>query len=364
MFCLLAAMCLCQLSLQACTGIKLRAKDGAIVHGRTLEFGVKVDTSIAVFPRGYAFQSTTPTGPGYSYNSKFAAVGAIAFGNMAILDGMNEMGLAVGTFYFPGYADYAVISPENQSKALSPIDFPNWIVCSFASVDEVKKALDSVVIAPTVIPQWGKTAPPPFHYIVYDKSGACLVIEPIGGKLVTYDNPIGTFTNSPTFDWHMTNLRNYINLTPFNVNPYKVDGLELAPFGQGAGLVGLPGDFTPPSRFVRAAIFSMTAVPSANADAAVFQAFHVLNQFDIPVGSAREKEKGVTAFDYTLITSVKNPQSLRYYFRTFDDQTIRFVDLRTFDLDAKVIKQASTSQYSQPAVEFVIYSTLPDRRGE
>lgn len=335
--------------LEGCTGIKLTAKDGGIVHGRTLEFGIKVDTDVAIIPRNFDFVGTTPEGPGLVYKAKYATIGAIAFNIPAIMDGMNEKGLAIGTFYFPGYAGYSQITSENQSKALSPIEFSNWIVTQFATVEEVLAGLPNVVIAPLVTKEWG-SAPPPFHYIVYDKSGKSIVIEPMNGKLVTYENKIGVFTNSPTFDWHMTNLRNYINLTPVNVKPLKVDGLKLAPFGQGSGMVGLPGDFTPPSRFVRAAIFSITAIPSDNANEGVFQAFHILNQFDIPVGLAREKVDGVVYTDNTLITCVRNPQSLKYYFRTYDDEAIKVVDLKKFDLNAKSIKRAATGGRN-PAID-------------
>lgn len=325
------------MNLEACTGIKLVAKNGSQVHGRTLEFGIVVDISSAVIPQGYSFKGTTPKGAGLSYTSKYGAVGAIAFDDPALMDGLNEKGLAVGTFYFPTFAGYSEITEENQSKALSPVEFPNWILTQFATVEEVKAALQDVVIAPTITKNWGP-APAPFHYIVYDKSGKCLVIEPINGKLVTYENKIGTLTNSPAFDWHMTNLRNFINLTPFNVKPITLDGVALEPFGEGSGMVGLPGDFTPPSRFVRAAIFSTTAIPSATAEEAIFQLFHILNQFDIPIGVARVKIGDVTYSDQTQLTCSRDPQSLKYYFRSYNDPTIKVIDLKQFDLHAKKIK--------------------------
>jgi choloylglycine hydrolase len=327
--------------IDACTGIKLTAKDGSIVHGRTLEFGLPLDSFIAVIPRGYQFIGTTPKGDGLSYSVKYAAVGAILFDDIAILDGINEKGLAVGTFFFPGFAQYAPITDQNQSRALSPSEFPHWIVTQFASVDEVKSALKNVLIAPTTVSGWGNE-PPPFHYIVYDQSGKCLVIEPLNGQLITYDNPLGVFTNSPTFDWHLTNLRNFINLRSVNAPPVTINGMTLAPFGQGSGLVGLPGDFTPPSRFVRAAIFSIAAIPSDRSEEAVTQAFHILNQFDIPVGAVRSLDKGNVHSDYTMVTCVRDPKTLRYYFKTYQDQTIRMVDLSSFDLNAKTIKKMST----------------------
>ena len=329
-------------NVNACTGMKLTAQDGSVVNGRTLEFGVEVDSQVVVVPRNFEFAGTTPKGPGLKYKAKYAALGMIAFDDPAIMDGINEEGLAIGTFYFPGYAGYTPITAENQSKALSPVEFSNWVLTQFATLQEVIEGLQSVVIAPTVSKGWG-TAPPPFHYIVYDKNGHALVIEPMDGKFRVYENPIGVLTNSPTFDWHLTNLRNFINLSPENVPPITLSGVELAPFGQGSGMVGLVGDFTPPSRFIRAAIFSGTAIPSKNAESAVFQLFHILNQFDIPVGAVRQVNDGVTHSDSTLATSVKDPHSLKYYFRTYDDQSIKYVPLKTFDLNAKSIKKAETT---------------------
>lgn len=328
-------------SSEACTGLKLTAKDGSNVHGRTLEFGIVVDSSVAVVPRDYSYTASTPLGNGMNYKTKYASVGTVCFDSTAIMDGMNEKGLSVGTFYFPGYAGYTPTTKENLSKSLSPIDFPNWILSQFATVEEVKEGIKNVVIAPTIVNGWGTTSAP-FHYAVYDKSGKAISIEPINGVLEVRDNPLGTYTNSPNFDWHMTSLRNYINLTPINVKPLDVKGLVLAPFGQGSGMVGLPGDFTPPSRFVRASIYAITAIPSENADQAVFQLFHILNQFDIPVGVARSKENGVTYSDFTQATVVHNPNDLKYYFRTYDDQSIRLASLSSFDLNAKEIKKLST----------------------
>lgn len=345
-FMLATVICAGMSHLEACTGIKLVAKDGSIVSGRTLEFGVMVDTSAVVVPRGYKFVGSTPNGNGLSYTSKYAVLGAMAFNNPAIMDGINEKGLMIGMFYFPGFAEYMPLTAENQAKALSPIDFSNWIITQFATVDEVKAALPSVAVVPTVMKGWGST-PAPFHYFVMDKSGKSLVIEPIGGKLVTYDNPIGVLTNSPSFDWHMTNLRNFINLSPDNSKPITMDKVVFAPFGQGSGMVGLPGDFTPPSRFVRAAIFSATAIPSANSEEAVYQAFHILNQFDIPVGIARQVSDGVTHTDYTLLTAVRDPQTLKYYFKSYDDQNIQVIDLKQFNLDAKNIVSITTAGSSR-----------------
>jgi choloylglycine hydrolase len=322
----------------ACTGMRLTAKDGTSVHGRTLEFATKVDLTLAVIPRHYRFVGTTAEGKGITYVSKYAAVGAMAFDIPALMDGLNEKGLAVGTFYFPTFAGYSNLTKDNQNRALSPIEFPNWILSQFETVEEVKKALSQIVIVPIVSTKWGNTSPP-FHYIVYDKKGGCLVIEPLDGKLVATDNPLGVFTNSPSFGWHMINLRNYIHLDPFNAPSAKILDVTLPPLGSGSGLLGLPGDFTPPSRFVRAAFFSSMADNPPNAEEAVFELFHLLNPFDIPLGSVRDQKDNHTYNDQTQVTTVRDPEALNYYFKTYEDQTIKKVNLKKFDFNAKTIKK-------------------------
>jgi choloylglycine hydrolase len=337
----------------ACTGIMLRNADGSIVHGRTVEFGIPLAIDFAIVPRGYGFTGMTPMGDGKKWTAKYGALGAIVFGNLGIMDGVNEKGLAIGAFYFPTMAEYTPTTADNQSKSMSSIDFSNWILTSFASVDEVRAAVESgeVAVAPTLLPGWPQTVQP-FHWIVYDKSGKALVIEPLGGKLVVTDNPLGVLTNSPSFDWHMTNLRNYIALNPRDVPPVKIDGKTLQSFGMGAGMLGLPGDFTPPSRFVRAAVFSATALPVADAKAGIFSGFHLLNNFDIPYGSARTTDaKGGVHADQTIFTVMRDPQNLRMYYKSYEDQTLRVVDLNRFDLDAKDVMRLSTATDTQPVVD-------------
>ena len=148
-------------------------------------------------------------------------------------------------------------------------------------------------------------------------------------------------TNSPTFDWHMTNLSNYVNLTVTNVPTVDVGGKEIKGLGQGSGMLGMPGDFTPPSRFVRAVAFSKSALPVETAREGVLQAFHILNQFDIPKGAARGLEHGKEVADYTLWTSASDLKNLRYHFRTFDNSRIRMIDLKAVDFDAKEIRTIS-----------------------
>jgi choloylglycine hydrolase len=328
----------------ACTGIRLKAADGGIVTGRTLEFGFYIPTDIVAVPRGQKFSSDTPIGPGLAWAGKYAVVGAALQGTAAVIDGMNEKGLSVGLFYFPSFANYADTTKETQAKSVAIADFAIWVLTNFAVLDEIRAAVGpgGVVIAPTLVHGF-PPEPQPVHFVVYDSTGASIVIEPLDGKLKVFDDPIGVITNSPNFDWHMTNLRNYIALNPRNVPPVTVDGTTFRQNGQGSGMLGLPGDFTPPARFVRATVFSATAIPSKTAGEAVFQLFHILNNFDIPVGVAREEHDGVLNTDYTMLTTARDPQTLKFYWKTYDDQTIRSVDMHALDLDAKAIVRVSTA---------------------
>jgi choloylglycine hydrolase len=311
----------------ACTTLLITAKDGAVVSGRTMEFGFDVHSEVMVVPAGTAMTGSLPDGTkGISYSTKYGMIGANAMGFDVIVDGINEQGLFVSDLYFPGYAGYANATSANGSRAMASYELGNWLLGNFATVDEVRAHIADIVLVNTGVEALG--GPPPLHFIVRDRSGKSLVIEPVDGQLKVYDNPVGVMTNSPSFDWHLTNLRNYIGLTPQNAAPIELGGnLTLPQFGQGSGMVGLPGDASPPARFVRAVAYSQTALPVKTASEAVLQVFHIMNNFDIPLGSVRDKSGGVVHVDYTVWTSVADLKNDRWYFRTYNDQAIRLVDL-------------------------------------
>ncbi len=315
----------------ACTGISLKAGDGAAIRGRTLEFGFPMQSKVIVVPAGQEMSGTLPDGgKGLIYKSRYAIVGANALGLPVILDGINDQGLSVGLFYFPNYAKYADVTPENASHALAPQEFGIWALANFATVDEVREAVKDIVLVPTPAPGLGSPqgAVAGAHFFLQDRSGKSLVVEPVDGTLKVHDAPLGVMTNAPTYDWHMTNLVNYINLSVKDVDKVKVGPVTVNAFGSGAGLLGLPGDFTPPSRFVRAVVYSQSAAPNATADDAVLSAFHILNQFDIPKGAVVNSAIGEPVDEITEWTSVADLKNLRWYFRSYDDQSIHMVDLK------------------------------------
>jgi choloylglycine hydrolase len=340
---------------QACTGIRLIAEDGGVVTARTLEFGFDLHSEVMIIPAGTSLTGTLPDGgKGISYKTKYGIAGANAEGMTAIVDGINDQGLYVGVFYFPGYASYSDATKDNAARAMAPHEYANWLLGNFATVEEVKANFNKVVLVPVVVDAIEQ--PAPVHFVVHDRSGKSVVIEPSDKSLKIFANPLGVMANSPTFDWHLTNLRNYVNLTATNVPPIELGGVKLAQFGQGSGLRGLPGDFTPPSRFVRAVAFSQSAIRSATAAQAVLQAFHILNNFDIPYGAVREVDNGQVHAETTTWTSAADLKNLRWYFRTYDDQSIRSVDLAKALAAAqgkiRLIKMAAPQPVSDVSTNF------------
>lgn len=310
----------------ACTGIRLKAQDGSIIYARSMEFGIDLKSEAIIIPRDYKFVGDTASGkPGLAWQARYAVVGLNGAGQELVVDGLNEKGLASGIFYFPSYAQYQDVAPAEESQSLAPWQVVTWILTNFANVDEVRAGLAQVKVGNVEFAPMKMT--PPMHFIVHDETGQSLVIEYVGGELKLYDNPIGVVTNSPTFDWHITNLRNYVNLTATNLPPVDLAGLKLGQLGQGSGMLGLPGDFTPPSRFVRAVALSQATLPGVTGDDTVRQAFHVLDSFDIPLGTVRSGDNGQTAYEYTQWTSASNLKSRSYYFHSYDNRRIRRLDL-------------------------------------
>jgi choloylglycine hydrolase len=324
----LAAMLVANQPALACTGGALIAKDGGVAVGRTLEFGEPLSSVLAVWPAGSELAGLTPSGnKGIAWTSKYGFLGPTAATNSDMLiDGINEQGLNVGLFYFPGYAQYAEPTPENSAKGMAPAQVAAWILGSFATVAEVRENIGKIALLPVVLDLIGIV--PDLHIKVQDPSGACIVIEPRGGKLLVHENPVRVLTNAPEFPWHLTNLNNSLNLTSGYPANRKIGDLKLSPFGMGGGSVGLPGDFTPPSRFVRMAFYLQNAEPQQSSGEAVGTMFHFLNNFDIPPGTAMPPSGTSEKYpDYTSWTVVSDLAKKQYHWKTYGNQSVRVIDL-------------------------------------
>ncbi len=352
---LVAALTSCALlwstAAPACTSFAITAKDGSRLYGRTMEFGVDMKAQVTVIPRGLALAGSLPNAAkGKQWTSKYAAIGMNGFGLPVIIDGFNEKGLAGGALFFPGSAQLTAAKDAPAGKALATWEFIGWALTNFATVAEVRAAIAAgdLSVVDTVQPDLGVA--PPLHYTLHDVTGASIVVEPIGGKLVVQDNPYTVFTNAPDYTWQATNLRNYATIDPGFPKPMKVMGQPLVPFSTGEGMRGLPGDQSSPARFVQAVALVATLVPGADADANVRNAEHVLNHFDIANGSTGEYSgiKGQGAFELTYWTTISDMTNRRLYFKTYDNQALRYVNLSDFDLDAKAVRYVPTTQRYAP----------------
>lgn len=311
----------------ACTGIVLHAQDGATIPARTMEFSFDVQSNILIIPAGTKINKLImdDENQGGSYTAKYGFTGANALDKPIVVDGVNEKGLYFGAFYFNHLAEFEQLTDANRSEAISSEELGNYILSQFQSVAEVKEALPELTLVGTWIKEINSFAP--FHYAVSDRNGDSVVIEFTKAGLNIYDNTVNVVTNNPTYDWHLTNLNNYVGLTAENRGSQMVGRQKVSPFGEGTGLFGMPGDHTSPSRFVRATAFANSSLPPKTADDAVFSAFHILNHFDIPKGSIREGIKDDLSTDYTVWTSVVDTQNPTYYYKTYISQQVEKIDL-------------------------------------
>jgi len=325
----------------ACTGIRLLAKDGSTVYGRTMEWGAfDLNSRVSIVPRGYAFTGLTPDGyNGKKWQAKYGFVALDMLEEDLFADGMNEKGLAVGLFYHPGYASYTEYDKAQANNTITAVDVVSYILSQFSTIEEVKSGLQSVKVVPVVEKAIG--IPVQAHWMVTEPSGKSIVIEYLDHKLHIFDNPLGVITNAPSYDWHMTNLRNYINLSAVALPTKKIQDLNFAPLGGGSGMIGLPGDFTPPSRFVRAVAWSQTHRPLKDSDEAIYELFRILDNFNVPLGAAEGsngdgvKLKGMRSS--TIWTTGWDISKKVLYFHTQHNRRVRKVEIDKMNFSKKDI---------------------------
>jgi choloylglycine hydrolase len=321
-------------SVLACTGITLKALDGSVVFGRTLEWGsFDLHSRLTIIPRGYKYVTHMPDSkPGLAWTAKYGVVGIDAVEKDIVVEGMNEKGLAVGLFYLPGFAVYQAYDPAHAAQSIGPTDVGQYLLTTCATVDQVRAAISAVHVVPVVEPALGFAAP--VHFIVTEPSGKAIVIEYLKGKLNIFDAPLGVITNAPSYDWHEINLRNYINLSPVALPGKNIGDLNFKPLGGGSGMIGLPGDFTPPSRFVRAVAFSKTARPTATGAETIYEMFRILDNFNVPLGAAEgtggdDRTQGMRSA--TIWTSASDTRDRIFYYHTQHNRRVRMINLNEID---------------------------------
>lgn len=299
-----------------CTAMTIQTLQGDVYFGRTMDFSYPLDPELYIVPRGYKWSNLLNT---HKIRNQYRIMGiGQDISPVIFADGVNEMGFSAAVLYFPGYAKYDPIIPKETPRfSLAAVEVVNFLLGLCASVEQAASMLRTVRIVGVEDAVTGSVAP--LHWMIADKTGRCMVIEKMEDGLHLIDNPIGVLSNSPDFLWHMTNLRNYMDITPFQQEEQIWGTLRLTPFGQGAGTFGLPGDYTPPSRFVRTA-YQKSHIPlPSNQEEAICACFHIMESVTIPKGIVMTDRQ--TA-DYTQYTSFISLSSQEYFFRTYENSQI------------------------------------------
>ncbi len=273
----------------ACMSFQMPAKDGSVMIGRTMEMGVDCHWKLGVVPRNKEFVSPAPGGKnGVAWKNQFGYVGITGFGmDNLVAEGMNEAGLAYSVLWYEPNVKYQEVAPGEENRALAVTLAGSWILGSFSTIEEVKKAVADVKMWGDVVPALHMS--PPGHVALYERSGKSAVLEFDNGKLNIYDNPLGVLTNAPSFPWHMNHLRQFIGMSNENPEPRKIAGMTFIPTGHGAGMIGLPGDLTPPSRFVRLTVTTQFADKPGDAKDSLKVCQHIVNAFNIVSGMVVDK---------------------------------------------------------------------------
>ncbi|MCL4416652.1 MAG: choloylglycine hydrolase family protein [Patescibacteria group bacterium] len=315
-----------------CTNLRIKSKSNDVVIGRTMDLYFDLKSQLTFFPQSTSFTSRAPEGKnGLTWQGKYAFLGLNSLGADNVSDGINECGLYFGALYLPGFTKCQKPSPEQYNETIGNIDVGIYLLSSAQTVSEAKEIIQKVFVWEEVVPQMNMSLP--LHFSIQDKNGNAAVFEYIDGNLKIYDNPLGVLTNAPPFDWHLINLRNYIKLSPNDASSKILDGINFSQLGEGTGMLGLPGDFTPTSRFIRAIVLTQSVFPQPeDVSSTIITILHVINDFDLVSGVERNTEGGKIICDYTQWTTISDLANLRYYVRMHDNPGFIRVGFDDFDL--------------------------------
>ncbi|GLK74218.1 choloylglycine hydrolase family protein [Ancylobacter dichloromethanicus] len=308
----------------ACTAVDLVAKDGSVVAGRTMEWAFDMKWQLVSQPKGTELTLVAPAAldlPAHKVTTKYPVVGVNAgiIPGGALLDGQNSEGLSMSGNFLPGFTQYQTVTKDDKEYQ-TVLTFGSWALGSFATVAELRAALKTMKVWADDTLATGPT-PATIHFVFVDRSGAGIVVEYVGGEVQIHDNVAHVLTNAPTYDWHLNNVRNYLSLSTVGVSSREVADVNVTELGQGGGMLGMPGDYTPPSRFVRATVLRHNATQPEDVGAAAQTVAHILNNVDIPIGIAQFHQKdGTLGSDYTQWIVVKDLTNNKLMIADYDNR--------------------------------------------
>lgn len=310
-----------------CSSLSISTADENRLFARTMDFTMEPDSKVIIVPRNYGIQLLESNEEVINNPYAFVGMGSTEISSPVVYDGVNEKGLMGAMLYYATFATYAD-EAKPGTRGINPIYVVGQVLGNCVTIDDVVDRLASFTLLNEPNEILGFT--PPLHYTFTDASGETIVIEPDKTGITVHRPTIGVMTNSPGYEWHQTNLRAYIGVTPYPPEDITMGDLELTPFGQGAGGLGLPGDFTPSARFLRVAYWKKYTQQAKDETEGVTNLFHILSSVNIPKGVVLTKD-GRT--DYTIYTSAMCAQSKNYYFKLYDNSRISAVSLLNEDLN-------------------------------
>ena len=305
-----------------CTAITYCANDFYFGRNLDLEYSYNENVTITLrnFPLSFRCEG--------AIERHYAIIGiaTVADGYPLYYDATNENGLSMAALNFPGNAVY--LPPKYNLDNITPFELIPWILSQCSSLEEALPLLKRLNIVKIPFSQQFPLSP--LHWILSDRTGS-ITVEPLSDGVHIYENPIGVLTNNPPFEYHMQNLKNYLNLTREEPENRFAPQVDISPYSRGMGAIGLPGDLSSSSRFVRAAFTKLNSVSDNSEYGSVSQFFHILNSVAQHRGCVRVGD----TFEITVYSSCCNTDRGIYYYTTYENSQITAIDMQREDLNGK-----------------------------
>lgn len=313
-----------------CTAATYKTKD--FYFGRTLDYEFSYGEEVVIMPRRYPLSFRLAG----KLESHYAIIGmAFVAGNDPLFyDGINEKGLGMAGLNFVGNACYS--KPVSGRDNIAQFEFISWILSQCASVREARELLANINL--TDEPYSEQLPVSQLHWIIADRSGT-ITVEFMSDGLHIYENPVGVMTNNPPFDHQMFALRNYMGLSP--KQPRNCWAIPLDTYSRGMGALGLPGDLSSQSRFIRAAYVKMNSLSGDSELESVSQFFHILGSVDQQRGCCEVTDG---KYEITLYTSCCNADKGIYYYTTYNNHQITAVDMHRIHLEGNTLARYALIQ--------------------
>ena len=304
-----------------CTAATYKTND--FYFGRTLDYESSYGEEIVIMPRNFSLEFLSEG----ICEKHYSVIGTahIAGGYPLFYDAVNEKGLCMAGLNFVGNAHY--FKNKNGKSNIAQYEFIPWILGKCTSTDEAKELISNINITDTPFNEHMPVGQ--LHWIIADKNSA-ITVESVSDGIKVYDNPLGVLTNNPPFDEQMFRLNDYMHLSSRQPKNTFSDKLELKAYSRGMGAIGLPGDLSSQSRFVRVAFVKANSVSGKGETESVSQFFHILGSVDQPRGCC---EVADGKYEITIYTSCCNADKGIYYYTTYDNHRISAVDMRKESLD-------------------------------